>query len=196
MKMNRNLAIIILSLVVIICAVFLLVPEYTMFNQLNHELGLKLAQLDPSNTYYAEVKKVDAALLARSSDLQKVNDALPDSPDLSRIIYFLQLQATQNGLTIKNAVLSKSSLSSQNQPEGIIKDIVFSVSLSGSYQSLNKFIIALESSDRIFEITNISFTSTTPVTQLVLASPFSSQRVAVTTQPPFDFNIQVKTHSY
>src|SRR3989344_9028283 len=165
--MSRNIVIIILLVFIVLFTVFLWRPEYDMFSRLNTELGMKLAQMDPENMYYAQVKSSYDYLSDNKDKLQKVDDALPEDMETSRIIYFLQQKALQNGLEIKNVVLSKSTVKSQNQTNGSIKDIVVSVSISGSYESLSKFIFDLEKSDRIFEVTNISFASPSPITQVI-----------------------------
>ena len=193
MEMTRNIVIIILSLAIIVLAVFLLIPEYTTFNHLNEQMAVEKAKLDTGNNYYAQIKSNYDSLSSHQADLQKIDEALPASPDLARIIYYLQQESTQSGLTIKSVVLTKSSSGNQAQTAGTIKDIIFSVSLSGNYESLGKFISSLEKSDRIFEVTNISFAA--PTTLAVIATKSSPNQLPPATTP-FNFNIQVKTHSY
>ena len=96
---------------------------------------------------------------------------------LGKLVYFMQQTAQGDGLLFKDMFLSQSSPdSSTSSSVGSIKDIVLSVDLLGSYQALEGFIVSLEESSRIFEVTNISFGSQS-------GSSYS-------------FSLQIKTHSY
>ena len=123
-------------------------------------------------------------------DINKIDDALPTNPDIGNIIYYLQGAATQNGMMIKDLFLSKSSSgNTQASTTGKIKDIVFSIDLLGDYSSLEKFMISLEKSSRVFEITSISFGSSTQAPAAAAKSQFQIQQT-------FSFNMQIKTNSY
>jgi len=91
---------------------------------------------------------------------------------------------------IKDLFLSKSSSgSAQANSAGKIKDIVFSMDLLGDYSSLEKFMISLEKSSRIFEISSISFGSPSQASTGSSQSQFQIQQT-------FSFNLQIKTNSY
>ncbi|MCX6719852.1 MAG: type 4a pilus biogenesis protein PilO [Candidatus Staskawiczbacteria bacterium] len=193
MQIDRPIAVIVMFFAVIALAYFLVFPEYETFGQLRTQLGEKRAEANAKIDYYAAIDKAFFDLQNRKDDIKKIDDALPQNPDLGQTIYFLQKTAIGNGMIIKNLFLSKSSQTAlastaKNAKVGI-KDIVFSMNVTGDYVSLENFMIALEKSSRVFEITNISFGS-------------SSQQSAVSSTPQFqssqtyDFNLQIKTHSY
>jgi Tfp pilus assembly protein PilO len=174
MHIDRPIAIAITLFVILLLMFFLVAPEYKTFKKLQIELGEKKAQFNAEFDYYAQITKAYFELQSRPEDIQKIDDALPKDPNLGATVYFLQETAKANGLVIKNVFLSKASSISAKTSQ--VRDIIFSMDITGSYASLGNFIISLEKSSRIFEILNISFTSSSG--------------------PPYSFTLQVKTHSY
>lgn len=186
MSPDRPIIIALVLFSVIIIAFFLVVPEYKTFRSLQADLGKKRAEFNAGYDYYAEVTKTYFNLHSQPENLEKVNDALPENPDLGQVVYFFQKTATGSGLIIKDLYLSKSS-SIKSASKNQVKDLVFSVNLIGSYSSLQNFISALEKSARLFEVTSISFdTQALAATQL---PQFQSQQT-------FTFSLEIKTHSY
>jgi len=177
MQIDRPIAIALILFIILLLVFFLVVPEYNTFGKLQTELGEKKAEFNAGFDYYAAITKTYFELQSRQDDVKKIDDALPQNPDFGGTIYFLQETAKENGLIVKDLFLSKSSSGIVGSNiSGSIKDIVFSIDLLGNYASLENFIVSLEKSSRIFEITNISFSSASG--------------------PPYNFSLQIKTHSY
>ena len=176
MQIDRPIAIALILFIILLLVFFLVVPEYNTFKSLQTELGEKIAQFNAEFDYYAQITKTYYELQSRPDDIKKVDDALPQNSDLGPIIYFFQESAKANGLVVKDLFLSKTSPAATGPNVSPVKDVIFSIDLLGDYASLENFIISLEKSSRIFEVTTISFTSTSG--------------------PPYSFNLQIKTHSY
>jgi len=73
------------------------------------------------------------------------------------------------------------------------------LNLTGDYASLENFIIALEKSSRLFEVTNISFgaASNSATTAQTTQSQSKTQTPApAPAQAAYSFTLQVKTHTY
>jgi len=177
MQIDRPIAIALTLFVILLLIFFLVTPEYNTFKTLQTQLGEKKAEFNAEFDYYAEIAKTHNDLQAHQDDLKKVDGALPQNPVFGTLIYFIQETAKGNGLIIKDLFLSQSSpTSSQTNAGKSVRDTVFSTDLLGGYASLENFIISLEKSSRIFEVTNISFNSVSG--------------------PPYSFSLQIKTHSY
>ena len=177
MHIDRPITIALILFAILLLVFFLVVPEYKTFRRLQIELAEKTAEFNAEHEYYAEIDRTYFDLQAHKEDIQKIDDALPKDPTLGKLVYFLQDSAKTNGLAIKDLFLSKSSaVSAKANISNNVKDLVFSMDLMGSYPALGNFIGFLEKSSRIFEIINISFGSTTG--------------------PPYNFSVQIKTHSY
>jgi len=188
MTIDRPIAIALILFVVLLLVFFLVVPEYKKFAELQIDLGEKTAEYNAEFEYYNAITKVYEELQSRKDDIKKVDDALPTDPDLGKIIYYVQKTAAENGMVMKDLFLSKSSLV-RMQRGGEMKEITFSLDLVGDYASLEKFLIASEKAARLFEVTNISFGS---ATQTALQSTQSQFEIEQT----YNFNMQIKTHSY
>jgi Tfp pilus assembly protein PilO len=176
MQIDRPIAIALTLFIILLLVFFLVVPEYNTFQSLQTSLGEKKAEFNAEYDYYAAITKTYDDLQSHQDDLKKIDDALPQNPALGEIIYFLQQTAKENGLIAKDLFLSKSSPNTYETSANIIKDIVFSIDLIGDYPSLEGFMVSLEKSSHIFEITSISFDSSL--------------------KPPYTFSLQIKTHSY
>ena len=188
MQIDRPIAIALIIFVIILLVFFLVMPEYNTFGQLQVQLGEKKAEFNAENDYYAAIARTYADLQARQDDIAKIDDSLPQGPSLGKLVYYLQQTATANGLIVKDLFLSKSSpASGQATTSDNVKDIIFSMDLLGDYPSLERFMVALENSSRIFEITNISFGS---------SSNTQSGQSQFQSQSTQNFNLQIKTHSY
>jgi len=199
----------ILLLIIVGGIFFFLVPEYKKFQSLRLELGEKIAEYNAKFDYYAEITKVYFNLRNQAEAVKIIDSALPSSPDLSSLVYFFQKTALENGMILKDVVLAKLAKSDAVN----LKEISFSLNLIGEYDSFKKFILALERSSRIFEITNISFGSPATVSSPLLESKSEESKKVEKTQKTeerkkeetkelfqatriYNFNIQVVTYSY
>lgn len=183
MQIDRPITIAILIMGIIAFMFFLTVPEYNNYQDLQVQLAEKTAEYNAQVDYYAAIKKTHNDLIARQEEIKKIDEALPQDPAINKVVYYLQDEIKKNGMIMKNLFLSKTSSGTGN-----IKEIVFSTNLVGDYASLERFIIALEKSSRIFDVTSITFSTgtTTTATRANPASSASSQ----------GFSLQIKTYSY
>ncbi len=176
MRIDRPITIAIFIIIIIVLVSFLVMPEYNKFQLLQTQLGEKRAEYVGQHDYYAAVDKIYYDLNDRKDDIKKIDDALSADPTLGKTVYYLQEMAQKNGLIVKNLFLSKSSRTENAANASQVKNIIFSVDLLGDYPSLEGFIISLENSSRIFEVTSIAF--------------------GTATAPPYSFSLQIKTYSY
>ena len=198
MRIDRPITIAVGLFIVLVLVFFLVAPEYRTFKKLQSDLGEKKAQYNAEFNYYAEITKKYYELKNLESDLKKIDTALPEDSNLGKLIYYFQKTAGDSGMLIRNLFLSsttKSSDVSKSKNGGNINELVFSMDVMGSYSSLGIFLASLEKSDRIFETTSISFQTEVSAGSLQSSSqnPPSGQ---FQTQQIYNFNLQVKTHSY
>ena len=190
MKIDRPIAIALILFAVLLIVFFLVSPEYKTLKELQLELAEKRAKRIAEFDYYNEISRIYFDLMARQEDIKKIDNALPDIAESGRIVYFLQRTSLESGLMIKDIFLSKTGQSSsRNQQQSNLKEITFSINLLGSYSSLGQFLKALEHSERIFEVSNISFGSSTTQPLVDGLAQFQLEEI-------YPFNLQIKTHSY
>lgn len=193
MQINRPIA---TAIIIFITAVFVflaVMPEYKIFKDLRQKLGEEKAEYNAKFDYFSAIAKAYNDLQGRPADLKKIDDALPEDPNMGPLVYFFQRKAMENGIMLSNLFLSKSSLV---DTEGSLKEVVFSINLKGNYFALENFIASLQKSSRIFEVTNVSFNygdQSQPATS-TSSSPAAS--VLSRLNAAYLFNLEVKTYSY
>jgi len=191
MQVDRPIAIALTLFIILLMVFFLVMPEYKTFKDLRVEIAERSAEHKAEFAYYSALEKVSLELKSHEEDIKKIDDALPQDPEFSRLIYFFQNLTDEDGLLMKNLFISKSSSqSSKNKTNlGGVKEIVFSMDLTGSYDSLGEFLADLEKSARVFEVTSISFGSGS-------SSQGSQAQSQAQTQQIYNFSLQIKTYSY
>jgi Tfp pilus assembly protein PilO len=189
MQIDRPITIAVTLFIILILIFFLVMPEYNRFKSLQQTLGEKIAEFNAEYDYYNAIDTTYYQIQSHMDGLQKIDDALPTDPNMGRLVYFLQKKGTDSGIIINSLFLSKSAGVTANS----VKDVGFSLNLIGSYSSLEAFLRTLEKSSRIFEITGITFSSTTnaPISGAgaVNATQFQTQQI-------YSFNVELKTHTY
>jgi Tfp pilus assembly protein PilO len=195
MKLDRPITSAIILFVILILVFFLVVPEYKTFKKLRADLGEKKAQYNAEFDYYAEITKQYYELRNREEDLKKVDDALPENPNLGKLIYYFQKASGESGMIVKDLFLSKTSVTptNSNVSGSAVNDLIFSLDVIGSYSALDNFLASLEKSDRLFEVTSISFGSMGSSQNLSVPDDILSQ---FEIQQTYSFNLQIKTQSY
>ena len=190
MTVDRPIAIALILFAILLLVFFLAYPEYQKFKSLQLELGQKRAEFNAEYDYFSTITKSYYDIQNHSDDIKKIDDALPSSSNFGPLIYFFQNKAMENGLMLKSLFLSSSSPAGLAANVGV-KDIVFSLNLSGDYPALENFIRALENSVRLFEITSVSFGLSSAA-----SGPQSQTQTQFQTQQVYSFSLEVKTHSY
>lgn len=179
MKINNPLTTM-LFLAISLALFFLLVmPRYDEYNVLKASLTEKRAQHQDKSDYYKQLVNIVTEIELKKESLDKINNALPPTDSVAKVIYFLQEEAEKNNLDIRSVTFSKTI-----QPQGKkFKETSFTVSLFGDYKNFKKFISILDNSARIFEMEIISFENE--------VDPSGEQ-----SQSTSHYRLDIKTHSY
>lgn len=189
MEFDRPIAIAVIFFIILLLMFFLVIPEYNKFKELQIESAEKRAEFNAKYEYFSEITRVFDELKNYKDSINKIDSALPSAPDFGRLSYFFQKKAKEDGLIIKDLFLAKYSPAS---PGSEVKEIVFSLNISGSYSALKNFINSLEKSARLFEITSISFSSAQNTFLKTPIKTFAQFQI----QQTYSFKMEVSAHSY
>lgn len=182
--MKRLIATGIFIIISLFLGIGLVLPKYQDFKVLQLDVKEKNISLQYKNERHSQLEKISEEIEEQKESLSKVSSALSKDPSLPALFDFFQKTTAQSGLILET--LAYSGISKPKPQKGVepgvfeetrIKEILFSLSVSGSYSAFKDFLLAVENNARIFEIKNISF-----------SSPGESGT--------FSFNLSVKTHSY
>jgi Tfp pilus assembly protein PilO len=188
MPINKPLTIIIAALIVLLLGFFWVWPAYQSSSNLQASIVQKQAEYESKSAYYAKVDQTLAQIESKQESLQKVGSALPDDFTAGPVIDFIQQKAADAGLLVKLVVFSKISPSvTDKSPQTVgqkVRDINFTVNVSGNYQGLKSFLASLDNSSRLFEANSIFFRS--PITDTQIKNQGSI----------YDFNLGLTARSY
>lgn len=192
MNFDRPIATAVIFFIILILMFFLVVPKYNEFKEFQAELGEKKAEFNSKYEYFSEITEVFYELENRKDAVKIIDDGLPNEPSFGRLAYYFQKKAMENGLVIKDLLLAKYSPQS---PGSDMKEIVFSINISGSYSALKNFIVSLEKSARLFEIASISFSSSVDSFLELISGPII-ELSEFKTQQTYSFKMEIKARSY
>ena len=158
-KFSTTIFFLIVSLVLVFLFV---IPKYQQTLSLQTDLDKQQAQYNNQSNYYEKLSRLLSDIESRPDALKKIENALPNNPFLAPIVSFLQKKAKENELIVESIVFSQAHQSAYGQAVAIksnkeVKNITFTVLLSGTYKSLKNFLASLDKSARLFEINTISF---------------------------------------
>ncbi|MDI6591445.1 MAG: type 4a pilus biogenesis protein PilO [Patescibacteria group bacterium] len=157
----------------LILVVVLILPQYQNLKSVQEEINQKRAEIKYSQEHFLKLNELSGELGKYSTQLSKIDSALPLSPSLPSLFGFLQKTSSESGLILKRF----GEVTSESLPEREkIKEHSLPLALSGSYSSFKSFLSSLEKTARLIEIESLSFSSLEG--------------------PPFNFNLKIKFHSY
>ena len=166
---------------------FFIIPKYQESQVLQASVLEREAEYNRQSEYYAKVFTLLKNIKDRKDTLEKVDTALPPKVAFAPLVYFLQKRADENKLAIQSLVFSQvppetNALELPTEAEQEVKDLIFTLSISGGYQNLKNFLLTLEQSARLFQINSITFVALLQQSQNSL--------------PIYNFNLDIQTHYY
>ncbi len=170
--MNRTTTIVICLLLSLALGVFLVWPRYQEFKIKKADVLKKEVELRNLKEYLSGISSLSQELEKYSTELLKIETALPSRFSLPSLMNELQKISSENGLILKSY-----SLGSLPGQESGFKEFSLTLGISGSYSAFRNFLFILEKSSRLIEVENISFSSPEK-------------------EKPYDFNLEIKVHSY
>ena len=132
-------------------------PTYARVSELRSEQATYDDALDRSKELIAvRDRLLDTYNNFSRDDLRRLERLLPDHVDSVRLIIDIDSIAAQYGLRVQDVSVSTVSDGGNPQPIGVV-NLGFSV--EASYEALKQFLMDLEDSLRILDVTSITFTA-------------------------------------
>ncbi len=171
--MSRYSIVVICLIITLILGVVLIGPRYKELKELQQEIKKKSQELEYQEKYLSDLEEASQNLKEYTQELQKINSALPPSPNLPALFGYFQKASSQNGLVLKS--INPAAITTSEKISG--REIKISLSVVGSYPSFKNFLATLQKSARLIGVTSLAF-SLPPKGEI------------------FDFSVNVKMHSY
>jgi len=177
--MPKTLIIVIILLAVAALGFGILWPNYQELQEIQAVTREKESELKSLEDYFSSLEKTAKEVKSYPESLAKIDASLPPDPSVSSLFLFLQKKASENGLILKEVGGFSISPSIDNPK---VKEVVISINLTGSYDSLKNFLSVIEEADRLIDVENIGFSY--------------SQGKETGSQNLFKFDLELKTHSF
>jgi Tfp pilus assembly protein PilO len=146
------------------------------------EVREKLNEFETKEEYLSSISQAYDQLKNYQTQVDQVNQALPDNPSLPSVFNYIQKTASESGLILVKLGKFKTTNVPQTVVSGQettvlagVKETDFDIELAGSYSAFKSFLARLEKSARLIKIENLSF---------------------VSEKESFIFNLRLKVYSY
>ncbi len=160
------------SFLAILIIFFWVLPQYQNMISIKKVLAdFESAKREQEN-YFEQLKKTARELERYKETLSKIESALPNNPSLPQFFNFFQKLSSQSGFNFTQI----SSITTDSLPQEDLKITKIEIIGSGNYLDFKNFLSGLETSSRLIEVENISFSSGE--------------------KEPFQFNLKVRIYSY
>ena len=147
-------------LAAIAISVFLVWPRFQELEISRKTLSEKELKIQEKQTHFSDIEKKLEGLQEFEEHLVKITDALPDDAQMNipSLFRFIQITSANVGLTL----IEIGPFAILPTTEGAeLKKTQFNFQVIGSYVSFKAFLNRLETSARIINVENISFSSPT-----------------------------------
>lgn len=111
----------------------------------NQKLQEKINNLNQAQTNFAQI----------SDQVYLLDQALPQNPSVSQLIWQLEILAQKSNVTIKS--LGVEPLELQGKNKNSKNEVLFNLNLSGDYENLKTFLGSLENLRRVITINSFAF---------------------------------------
>lgn len=139
--------------------VYLVFPSYRQMRGLRADIAQTERNLQLTEDYFSEVKRISAELRDYQEVFEIVDVALPQDPGLASLMSFFQTEASTNGLVVLNMGLGNFTFDKQEEAakKSEIEEVSIGLSLAGSLSAFENFLRRIEKSSRLFELQGFTF---------------------------------------
>ncbi len=213
--MTRLIIALVLFLVAIGVAVYVVQPAYGKWRDLQQEKQMLTETLREQSERRTRLRQLAERLQSEEVPVHTLHDAIPEKPDVDRIIHFVANEARSSGATlhaVNDITIAKKEEDAQQQADRAsprravrrtasgqtedsgnsnesnkkqLRTISFSVRASGTYTAMKSFLRGLEQSNRLFEVGGITLQ---PVT--------GGRNSTIGKTPALEASFTVTTHSF
>jgi len=144
-------------------------PKYQEFQAQNSLVLEKQTDLETRQEYFKNLAESSAELNNYGPNLAKIESALPDDPEVSTLLDFLESSSMKAGLILKVVDYSSAAGNQSTAVPGQtptdqpvpknLKQFYVTFTLSGPYQSWKNFLSIVEKTSRMVEIESVQISS-------------------------------------
>ncbi len=156
---------------------FLVYPKYQDYKAIKTEFKFKDEEITAKENYLPKLESISKKLTEVSDKIDIIESALPSEPSIAALYEYLKKTIPESGLIV-NKIDIEGLFSESEESQNKIKEMLFSISVAGSYESFKLFLSELYLISRIIKVESFKI---------------SSSEIDTNT---FTFDLQLKTQSY
>lgn len=172
-----------------------LMPAYSGLSDLRNEVDLKKKAIDLESEVIKKLNSINELLDAQKTNVERLEQAIPDAELKPELISIMENLASQNGLSLSavgvEAVAEETGARTNRGREtvaskSVIKKMKLEINASGKYSAFKSWLMAVEKSLRIIDVNKITF---------AIAVKKTAEGTEVSTiDPAIDFNVSMSTY--
>lgn len=137
---------------------YVVYPNYTEYQIKIKEGEILYEELENMMVYVTELKEIEKKIAENEGDLAKIRSAFPEDHDAPSFFLYLKEKVEEHNLESGSGLggFSVKDYATNNTQHGRIKEILFSLEISGNYENVKGFFKDIEKLIRIISINDIS----------------------------------------
>lgn len=151
------LIIILFFVFLLIMGAFIIWPKFGEYGRLKQNVEIREIELRYKEEYIAKLEGIKRTLEENAEQVSKIESALPDEISTPSIYKFMTEAASQSGMVLDSISPFNENNSAINSR---LKEVSFSMNLTGSYSALKEFLSIAEKSARMFDMNSVSLSNT------------------------------------
>lgn len=140
-----------------VALVGVIAPAIKDISDIKKSIEVYKKRIDVNDRYIKKIEDLIEKRDSYSTKLQRVEKIIPDNPEISAILSFLEETARINEMRIEDLATFQKI---RGRDEDIFKVINFSFILQGEYEGFKNFLEEVEKSERLIEVRRISIEET------------------------------------
>ena len=175
--MSKILVISIALLFAIVFGTFVLLPKYQSFQIIRGRVEEKEQELSFKEEHLSDLHRIKEELSAYEEELSLINSALPPDPNSPPLINFMERNASDSGLILKEIsdfstmpVFETGVGRSNQRVDTGLRMSALTFEVVGPFNSFLDFLSGLEKSARLIEVVSVKFSS--PIDETIDVFPF------------------------
>lgn len=171
----KDIVTIVCFLIAVAIVATLVFPKYQEVSRLNQKIERAKREIADREKQLNSMKEITEKITQYQDQFSQIEAALPQYPSVPVLFNFMKKTTEDNGLVLKKLSLGGEKTGEEQKTR--VEKIDFKISVAGSYPAFKNFLSAIQSNVRLIEVKNLNFSSP------------SKER-------PFEFRLQMRTHSY
>lgn len=157
----KNIIILILVLVFIGIVFLFDLPAYNKFTSLNKEIKWQEQLLEDKEAVIVKTNQLKQDYDTYKDELKRVTYVLPSEKEIPNLIVQFEALVSENGLVLEslNFLEEEAKKAKEGETPAPYKSLQVSLSATGTYESLESFLKALELNIRLMDVKLVDFSS-------------------------------------